>query len=340
MDEAFKSRIHMSLYYPALGLEQTRHIFETNIKRLEAMEAAEKDRAQSITVDSSSIVDWAERHFRDNEEVGRWNGRQIRNAFQTAASLAHFDALNPDEAEPGVKPGVLNGIHFDKVAQATRQFDLYMTKVNRATDSELARRQGIRTNEQDDAAPPPRADRGFGIPQPRRNMQPYHGQQMQSSREMMFPSTQYAHPQYSSQENIYTSQEYGRGTQEYGRGTQEYGPRTPSQPYETFGRAAPTTPSRPPPQHMHQPDSGISMECGYRVSAQLVENVPMREERSPQSLGMPVKPSYMAPEEYDTRPYAQRPSAQPDASGAGYQGYGQQQRHLGNLEQGLWEGSR
>lgn len=316
----------MSLYYPALGPEQTRHIFETNIKRLEAMEAAEKDRAQSITVDSSSILKWAERHFHNNEEFGRWNGRQIRNAFQTAASLAHYDALNPEAAEPGVKPGFLNEVHFNKVAQATRQFDQYMTRVNRATDAELARKQGIRASEQDDTALPLRADRGFRIPQPRRNLQPYHGQHMQSSHEMMYPSTQYAHSQYSSQENIYTSQEYGR--------------RTPPLPYETYGRAAPITPSRAPPQLVREPDSAVSMECGYRVSAQMVENVPMRDDRSPQSLGMPVKPSHMAPEEHDARPYIQRPSPQPDASGPGYQGWGQQQRHLGNVEQGMWESSR
>lgn len=325
MDEAFKSRIHISLYYPTLGLEQTKHIFETNIKRLETMEAAEVDRKQSITVDRSSILNWAEEHFIKNGELGRWNGRQIRNAFQTAASLAHYDALNPEAAEEGVKPGFLTWFQFDKVAQATRQFDEYMTKARRATDGEYATKVGIRASEHDDTAPPVGASRGFGIPQNRRNMQPPYGQSMQSSHEMYYPAQYAPPPQRAPQENIYPSHEYGRAT--------------PSQTsYETYGRAAPTTPSRPPPQHVHHPDSGISLEFGYR--AQVVESLPMRDERSPQSMAMPVKQSYIAPEEHEARQYIQRPSAQPEGLGPGYQAYGQQPRQVSNVEQSAWEGSR
>lgn len=321
MDEAFKSRIHMSLFYPPLSLEQTRRIFKTNIVRLEAMEEAETDKTQYITVDRSGILTWAEQHYQKNE-LGRWNGRQIRNAFQTAASLAHYDALNPKEAEPSVRPGELNWVQFDKVAQATMQFDEYMTKARRATDGEAARKQGIRASENDDTAPSVSADRGFGIPQQGQNIPPSHSQPMQSSREMMYSPPQ-AHSQYQSPESVYASQEYSRGT-----------------PMQTYGRAGPSTPSRVPPQQLHQPDSGISLEFGYQASAQISENAPIRDEGFPQHLATPVKQSYLPPEEHDARIYIQRPSAQPELSAPRYQGYGQPPRQLGNVEQGVWQGTR
>lgn len=314
----------MSLYYRPLGLKETRQIFETNIKRLEAIEAAETDRTQAITMDTSSILTWAEQHFVKNLGLGRWNGRQIRNAFQTAASLAHYDALNPQSVEPSVKPGVLNWVQFDKVAQATKQFDEYMTMARRATDGEFATKQGTRAGEYEESAPPVGVDRGFEIPQHRRNVPPTHSQPMHNSHEMMHSSPN-THHQYSSQESMYTSQDYGRGT-----------------PAQTYGRAAPTTPSRAPTQHVHQPDSGIPLEFGYRSSAQVVENVPMRDERPPHSFTTPVKQSYISQDEYDTssRPYIQRPSAQPEPFAPGHQGYGQPPRQLGNVEQGMWEASR
>lgn len=104
LDETFESRVHISLYYPEMDRNQTLKIFENNIKRLEAIEAAETDKTQAITVDTADIMRWAANHFAENAELGRWNGRQIRNAFQTAASLAHYDALNPKEAHANVKP--------------------------------------------------------------------------------------------------------------------------------------------------------------------------------------------------------------------------------------------
>ena len=38
LDEAFKSRIHMSLYYEPLGMKQTREIFKMNIEKLKEIE--------------------------------------------------------------------------------------------------------------------------------------------------------------------------------------------------------------------------------------------------------------------------------------------------------------
>lgn len=86
---------------------------------------------------------WAEHQFRQNTKLTRWNGRQIRNAFQTAVSLTHYDGQDDDLAKPDAAKGKnkLNWDHFKKVFETTQQFDEYMAKIVSATDGELAQRQ-------------------------------------------------------------------------------------------------------------------------------------------------------------------------------------------------------
>ncbi|KAI1146151.1 hypothetical protein F4825DRAFT_441591 [Nemania diffusa] len=87
-DEAFASRIHMSLYYPELDEHKTKRVFKLNLDLIQ--ERFDKQ-GRKIIYDASSIEDFAKQHFRDHE-YSRWNGRQIRNACQTALALAEFDA--------------------------------------------------------------------------------------------------------------------------------------------------------------------------------------------------------------------------------------------------------
>ena len=86
-DEAFASRIHMSLHYPELDEAKTKKIFKLNLNLIQ--ERFDRQ-GRKITYDVSSIENFAEQHFRDNI-YSRWNGRQIRNACQTALALAEFD---------------------------------------------------------------------------------------------------------------------------------------------------------------------------------------------------------------------------------------------------------
>lgn len=92
IDDAFKSRIHMSLYYPPLDKNQTRDIFRLNIDKLRKIETQRHGLTGSpcMRIKDSEIIDFAIKHFEDNARLsGCWNGRQIRNAFQIASSLAH-----------------------------------------------------------------------------------------------------------------------------------------------------------------------------------------------------------------------------------------------------------
>ncbi|KAK1573261.1 uncharacterized protein LY79DRAFT_569008 [Colletotrichum navitas] len=87
-DEAFASRIHMSLYYPELDEQKTLKVFRLN---LDLIEQRFQKQGRTIIIDPSSIEDFALHHFHEHR-YNRWNGRQIRNACQTALALAEFDA--------------------------------------------------------------------------------------------------------------------------------------------------------------------------------------------------------------------------------------------------------
>ncbi|CAN8098925.1 unnamed protein product [Discula destructiva] len=105
LDEAFKSRIHYKLYYPPLTRQQTLEIWETNIQRLHQIERelGGERRAPMHIPSSAEILDYAALqfdHFESRRQDGAvpWNGRQIRNAFQVARSLAYSDAYTKAEA--------------------------------------------------------------------------------------------------------------------------------------------------------------------------------------------------------------------------------------------------
>lgn len=134
IDEAFKSRIHMSLYYPPLDKTQTRDIFRLNISKLREIEAQRHEMTgePSLDIKESQIIDFAGRHFEDNaRSTGCWNGRQIRNAFQIASSLAHHQyTIQTENArdlgqQPPAAP-VLDRSLFEKVQMSTQSFDRHM----------------------------------------------------------------------------------------------------------------------------------------------------------------------------------------------------------------------
>lgn len=163
-DEAFRSRIHISLYYPRLSKESTLSIWDMNI---------EKAMSKGIEVDEDDIKKFAEKHWKDNSkkrglEARRWNGRQIKNAFQAAIALANWDAH--DGHDRGTTRGPrLRVEHFQDVAATSAHFDNYLAEVHEANYYALdAKRQGIRDDDaknmdgrdyawarEDDSSPPP-----------------------------------------------------------------------------------------------------------------------------------------------------------------------------------------
>ncbi|KAE8143698.1 hypothetical protein BDV38DRAFT_276780 [Aspergillus pseudotamarii] len=128
IDEAFKSRIHLSLYYPHLGRDQTIKIWRMNLNRLET---AESEQSQANTkhvklkVDRDSIERFAEKHYNMNKRgEGRWNGRQIRNAFLIASALARCENRQ------------LSDRQFEEVVEISDGFEKYLLLTKDMADGE------------------------------------------------------------------------------------------------------------------------------------------------------------------------------------------------------------
>ncbi|KAL8648503.1 MAG: hypothetical protein Q9226_005964 [Calogaya cf. arnoldii] len=136
-DEAFKSRIHLPLYFPPLKRKQTLAIWEINLKR-----TLERKNGM-MQANKNEIMAFAETHFAEGrKQETNWNGRQIRNAFQTAAALAEFDGQKHQEKHQEKHQGSqnrgpvysrLHTNHFKVVAKAAEQFDKYIQSVDGST---------------------------------------------------------------------------------------------------------------------------------------------------------------------------------------------------------------
>ncbi|PKY03828.1 hypothetical protein P168DRAFT_254563 [Aspergillus campestris IBT 28561] len=149
-DEAFASRIHISLYYPDLNHDKTVEVFKIN---MDMIEERFNRRGRKIDIDKVGIGNFAGQHFLEYPHA-RWNGRQVRNACQTALALAEFEAqgnsheaiLNPDAI---VK---LSVDHFRIVRNAYLEFTKYINDLygtNAARRAKEARRRAIWMSDDD-----------------------------------------------------------------------------------------------------------------------------------------------------------------------------------------------
>jgi hypothetical protein len=146
IDRAFKSRIHVALYYPKLNKDATYEIWKRNLKRIRA---DFKREGKAFIVEDKDILKYSKEHFKELRAAKflNWNGRQIRNAFQTAIALAEYDA-------PKGESPVLNRKQFEKVAAASKDFDQYLKDTQRGKDdAQLAREEKVRVDEWNEFSP-------------------------------------------------------------------------------------------------------------------------------------------------------------------------------------------
>lgn len=137
-DDAFRSRIHLTLYYPKLDEEQSYKVWETNIKRVTRMNKERiHDGLPKIKMQKGRILRFAELNY----ETLQWNGRQIQNAFQTAIALAQFKVRKTPEKRPEITVE-----HFETVAKASIQFDSYLKEVHLGDEAKNAKKKGVRAD--------------------------------------------------------------------------------------------------------------------------------------------------------------------------------------------------
>ncbi|PTB64349.1 hypothetical protein BBK36DRAFT_1161404 [Trichoderma citrinoviride] len=156
-DEAFTSRIHISLYYPPLDKASTREIFRLNLRIIKQRFL---DKGRDIDIHEKDILRYATAYWKKHENM-RWNGRQIRNACQTALAMAEFDAQNQSTAGGGgggggegggVKKGVrdenakveLTHLHVQIVSDAYLEFMRYLKSIYGFSADEVAKNMRLR----------------------------------------------------------------------------------------------------------------------------------------------------------------------------------------------------
>ncbi|KAH3941542.1 hypothetical protein HBH98_122000 [Parastagonospora nodorum] len=149
-DEAFKSRVHISLFYPNFDKETTIQVWKTFIKQ--AKKKLDSEGRKNVTVASSEIKKFAKAHWEENPKA-RWNGRQIRNAFHTAVAMAEFQAREKEtdegyDANKDVKI-TIGREQFEKIAKTAKEFDIYMKDTLGDTYDGKASRTGMRKKEKE-----------------------------------------------------------------------------------------------------------------------------------------------------------------------------------------------
>ncbi|RSL48360.1 hypothetical protein CEP54_012954 [Fusarium duplospermum] len=140
IDDAFRSRLHLTLYYPKLTKKQTKEIFKHNLERIADINANRKLNGLppfEYKDTESKIIDWA----METWKVLRWNGRQIRNAFQTVLALAEFHEKSRGGAS---SPRVVTRKYFKIVANASTQFNDYLLATHGMDEDKVANREYMR----------------------------------------------------------------------------------------------------------------------------------------------------------------------------------------------------
>lgn len=138
-DEAFKSRIQLSLHYKKLDKGQRQNIWKNFIRRLKVMDsAASKQVVEEPSIGGAPMqplgidFDDIENHYEALAEY-ELNGRQIRNAITTARQLAKFKGKS------------MRVSHLRHVIEVASRFDEYLKTVHEGfSDDEIARGEGAR----------------------------------------------------------------------------------------------------------------------------------------------------------------------------------------------------
>jgi hypothetical protein len=140
-------------------------------QKLEALVNPEAPKRPPLIINEKAIMHYAKWLFNSYKETPdqRWNGRQIRNAFQMAYSLANFDLQKTslehwdDEGEVSVdvnasdsetvdgRPAAAQLDHeqFMIVAKAIEKFDRYLDDTRQGTETDHARSTAIRADDHD-----------------------------------------------------------------------------------------------------------------------------------------------------------------------------------------------
>lgn len=144
-DEAFASRIHLSLEYPKLNKESTESILALN---MELIKKRFRKTGKTIDIEETKICSKFTAFWEHNMDA-RLNGRQIRNACQTALALAEFEAQGNNYKAAATPDAIvrLRPSHFDTILGAYLDFAVYLNKTYGISPDERAKEQKLRARD-------------------------------------------------------------------------------------------------------------------------------------------------------------------------------------------------
>ncbi|KAI0190854.1 P-loop containing nucleoside triphosphate hydrolase protein [Astrocystis sublimbata] len=119
-DDAFISRVHVQLYYPDFDDNQRQQIWKTFIDKL----ADERGDSMRLHIKAKDYI-----RGREIQEL-KWNGREIRNAFQTAVSLAEYDAEMGEDGKV-----MVTDEHLRAVVELSSDFKAYLNELHKGDEA-------------------------------------------------------------------------------------------------------------------------------------------------------------------------------------------------------------
>ena len=145
IDDAFLSRVNIVIGYDPLTDEKRARIWNGFFGKLQKdMERRKQDGSKPII----QVSKYAKQYVLYDEEIKalEWNGREIRNAFQTAISLARYRA-SKDEGTGDDDPVDVEVDHFKSVMRMSRSFRGYMDSISKLPEAERAKRAWDRNDD-------------------------------------------------------------------------------------------------------------------------------------------------------------------------------------------------
>lgn len=117
IDDAFLSRVHLAIGYQVLDAETRKKIWSGFFRKLV------RERADKV-----QIAPDAKKWVLDTTGETQLNGRDIRNALQTAITLAEFESEEDPDYDPSLAT-VVTKTDFQKVLEMSNKFRNYVTRI-------------------------------------------------------------------------------------------------------------------------------------------------------------------------------------------------------------------
>jgi ATP-dependent Clp protease ATP-binding subunit ClpA len=129
IDDAFISRVNVAIGYKPLSADGRVKIWQGFFRKLA------RERAGKIQI-SSAAKKWVLERAESGD--AQLNGRDIRNALQTAITLAEAETEEDPDFDPQKTAIIVEQSHFARVLDITKKFHEYVKSIRREDEKKRA----------------------------------------------------------------------------------------------------------------------------------------------------------------------------------------------------------